>query len=71
MIPTSIACSDMAVMTAARDSKHIAWVSMEGKPEPAVRFDGVKQIFIRDPDGYRSENNDALKVRTPETGSLR
>ncbi len=57
----SIACSDMAVMTASLDAKHIRWESMEGKPEPAVRFDGVKQIFIKDPDGYWIEINDALK----------
>jgi hypothetical protein len=25
---------------------------MEGKREPAVRFDGVKQIFVKDPDGF-------------------
>ncbi len=59
----SIACSDMAAMTASLDAKHIPWTSMEGKPEPAVRFDGVKQIFVKDPDGYWIEINDALKVR--------
>jgi lactoylglutathione lyase len=61
----SIACSDIAVMTASLDAKHIPWASMEGKPEPAVRFDGVKQIFVKDPDGYWIEINDALKVRPP------
>ena len=59
----SIACSDMAVMTASLDAKHIQWASMEGKPKPAVRFDGVKQIFVKDPDGYWIEINDALSIR--------
>lgn len=62
----SIACSDMAVMTASLDAKHIEWASMEGKHEPAKRFDGVKQVFIKDPDGYWIEINDALKVKAPE-----
>ena len=53
-------------MTASLDAKHIIWASMEGKHEPAVRFDGVKQIFIQDPDGYWIEINDALKVQPPE-----
>ena len=57
----SLACDDMDKMTAALDAKHIAWSSMEGKPTPAVRFDGVKQVFIKDPDGYWIEINDALK----------
>ena len=62
----AIACADMTAMTASLDAKHIAWASMEGKREPAVRFDGVRQIFIRDPDGYWIEINDALKVHSPE-----
>jgi lactoylglutathione lyase len=59
----SIACSDIDVMIASLDAKHIPWSSMEGKPTPAVRFDGTKQIFIKDPDGYWIEINDALKKR--------
>ncbi len=61
----AIACADITAMTASLDAKHIAWASMEGKPEPAVRFDGVRQIFIRDPDGYWIEINDALKSQSP------
>jgi catechol 2,3-dioxygenase-like lactoylglutathione lyase family enzyme len=59
----SIACEDMAAMTASLDARHIPWASMDGKSEPAVRFDGVKQIFIKDPDGYWIEINDALKAK--------
>jgi lactoylglutathione lyase len=44
----SIACADMESMIASLDAKHIPWSSMDGKAEPAVRFDGVKQIFIKD-----------------------
>jgi len=62
----SIACADMAAMTASLDAKHVAWSSMDGKAQPAVRFDGVKQIFIKDPDGYWIEINDALKERIGE-----
>lgn len=53
-------------MTASLDAKHVAWSSMDGKAQPAVRFDGVKQIFIKDPDGYWIEINDALKERIGE-----
>jgi lactoylglutathione lyase len=57
----AIACDDMDKMTASLDAKHIPWASIDGKSAPAVRFDGVKQIFIKDPDGYWIEINDALK----------
>ena len=63
----SIACADLGAMTASLDARHIAWSSMEGKHEPAVRFDGVKQIFIRDPDGYWIEINDALGTKSAIT----
>jgi len=59
----SIACDDIDTMIASLEAKHIPWASMEGKPTPAVRFDGIKQIFIKDPDGYWIEINDALKKR--------
>lgn len=59
----SLACEDMDKMMASLDAKHIHWESMEGKPTPAVRFDGVKQIFVQDPDGYWIEINDAAKKK--------
>ena len=65
--PLSIACTDLGVMTPSLDAKHIAWLSMEGKHEPAVRFDGVKQVFIKDSDGYWIEINDALGTKSPGT----
>jgi lactoylglutathione lyase len=59
----SFACDDMEKMTNALDAKRVHWESMEGKACPAVRFDGVKQIFIKDPDGYWIEINDAAKKK--------
>lgn len=59
----AVACGSMDAMTAALDAKGIAWSSMEGKKVPQVRPDGVKQIFVQDPDGYWIEINDALKAR--------
>ena len=36
---------------------------MAGNHSPQVRSDGVRQIFIQDPDGYWIEVNDAPKVK--------
>jgi lactoylglutathione lyase len=36
---------------------------MDGRDVPQVRSDGVKQIFVQDPDGYWIEINDAAKYR--------
>jgi hypothetical protein len=45
------------------DRRHVAWSNMEGGHSPQVRSDGVKQIFIQDPDGYWIEVNDSLKEK--------
>jgi lactoylglutathione lyase len=57
----AIACASMSGMIAELDKKHISWTDIQGKHEPQTRPDGVKQIFIRDPDGYWIELNDSLK----------
>ena len=57
----AVACGSMDAMIASLDRKGIAWTDITGKHAPQVRPDGVKQIFVRDPDGYWVEINDALK----------
>lgn len=64
----AIACADMDAMIASLQAKKIAWADMQGHAAPQVRPDGVKQIFIRDPDGYWIEINDALKAQSPPAG---
>jgi catechol 2,3-dioxygenase-like lactoylglutathione lyase family enzyme len=48
--------------------RRIAWSDFAGNQSAvgAVRTDGVRQIFFRDPDGYWIEVNDALKVSTTQ-----
>lgn len=43
--------------------RHVAWFDFAGKSGAVstARSDGVRQIFLRDPDGYWIEVNDALK----------
>ncbi len=61
----AIACADMDAMIARLSANAIPWTDITGAPRPQIRPDGVKQIFIRDPDGYWIEINDALKPRPP------
>lgn len=44
-------------------ARGMTWSDFAGKPGAigAVRTDGVRQIFFKDPDGYWIEVNDALK----------
>jgi hypothetical protein len=37
---------------------------MEGEHSPQVRSDGVRHIFVQDPDGYWIEINDSLKKKS-------
>lgn len=43
--------------------RHVAWFDFAGQrgAVSTARSDGVRQIFLRDPDGYWIEVNDALK----------
>lgn len=59
----ALACADMDSFIAQLDRRHVAWSNMEGGHSPQVRSDGVKQIFIQDPDGYWIEVNDSLKEK--------
>jgi lactoylglutathione lyase len=59
----ALACDDMAQMIAKLDARGTAWSDIQGNHKPQIRADGVQQIFIRDPDGYWIEINDALKTR--------
>ncbi len=59
----ALACGDMDAFTANLDARHIPWSNMDGGHTPQIRGDGVKQIFIQDPDGYWIEINDALKQK--------
>jgi len=59
----ALACADMDVMIQTLSEKSIPWSDFEGAKSPQIRADGVKQIFVQDPDGYWIEINDALKSR--------
>lgn len=59
----ALACADMDAMMRTLAEKNIPWTDIEGRHVAQVRQDGVKQIFVQDPDGYWIEINDALKAR--------
>jgi len=59
----AVACADMDVMIRTLKDQNIPWTDIEGRKAPQVRADGVKQIFVQDPDGYWIEINDALARR--------
>ena len=59
----ALACADMDAVISKLDAHHVLWTNMEGGHVPQVRSDGVKQIFVQDPDGYWIEINDAAKDR--------
>ena len=57
----ALACDSMDALIARLETKGIPWSDINGKPEVQIRPDGVKQIFVRDPDGYWIEVNDEMK----------
>jgi catechol 2,3-dioxygenase-like lactoylglutathione lyase family enzyme len=59
----AVACADMDAFIAKLDARHLSWTNMEGGHAPQVRSDGIRQIFIQDPDGYWIEINDSLKEK--------
>ena len=59
----ALACPDLTAMVARLDRMHVAWADMSGARRLQKRPDGVTQIFIRDPDGYDIELNDAPSGR--------
>jgi len=51
---------DLAKVTAWLDQRHLVWTDLAGKPRTMqVRFDGVRQIYVQDPDGYWLEVGDS------------
>lgn len=55
----ALACTDLPAVIPRLDSAHVPWTDMTGSHRLQKRPDGVTQIFIRDPDGYDIELNDA------------
>jgi lactoylglutathione lyase len=58
----ALACANLDAMAARLDTLHVAWADMEGRHAIQTRPDRVRQIFVRDPDGYDIEINDAAKL---------
>ena len=51
---------DLATVTAWLDAHHLAWTNFTGEPHTMqLRFDGVRQIYVQDPDGYWLEVGDS------------
>lgn len=51
---------DLATVTRWLDRHHILWTNSAGEPRTMqVRFDGVRQIYLQDPDGYWLEVGDS------------
>ncbi|WP_445191548.1 VOC family protein [Sphingomonas sp. Tas61C01] len=54
---------DLATVTAWLDRHHLVWTNLGGTPRTMqTRFDGVRQIYVQDPDGYWLEIGDARGV---------
>ena len=52
--------SDVVGFSKKLDEKNINWFNAGGKPKVITnRIDGVHQVFLKDPDGYWIEVNDA------------
>ncbi|MFS0773806.1 VOC family protein [Sphingomonas sp. 1P08PE] len=57
---------DLATVTAWLDRHNIVWTDLAGKPRTMqVRFDGVRQIYAQDPDGYWLEIGDSRGKPAP------
>ncbi|ATY32507.1 VOC family protein [Sphingomonas psychrotolerans] len=61
----AIAVASLDPILALLKARGQGWSDIAGKPGAinASRTDGIRQIFIQDPDGYWIEVNDALKRR--------
>ncbi|WP_084582051.1 VOC family protein [Sphingomonas azotifigens] len=54
---------DLATVTAWLDAHHLVWTNFTGEPRKMqLRFDGVRQIYVQDPDGYWLEVGDSRGV---------
>ncbi|UVO51495.1 VOC family protein [Sphingomonas sp. SUN019] len=65
----AITTADLAPVVAALKERGISYTDFAGRVGAigSSRGDGVHQIFLRDPDGYWLEVNDALASRPPQT----
>lgn len=59
----ALSVPDLDAMIRRLEARGLPWSDINGRPAPQVRSDGVRQIFIRDPDGYWIEINDAMGRR--------
>lgn len=58
--------ADLATVTAWLDRHGTVWTDLAGKPRTIqVRFDGVRQIYTQDPDGYWLEIGDSRGLPKP------
>ncbi len=54
---------DLATVTAWLDQRHLVWTDLAGTQRTMqLRFDGVRQIYVQDPDGYWLEIGDSRGV---------
>jgi lactoylglutathione lyase len=54
---------DLATVTAWLDRHNLVWTNLAGTPRTMqIRFDGVRQIYVQDPDGYWLEIGDSRGV---------
>ncbi|WP_394647997.1 VOC family protein [uncultured Sphingomonas sp.] len=59
----AIHVDDLASVTAWLDAHKRPWTDLAGKPRTMqTRFDGVRQIYTQDPDGYWLEVSDSRGV---------
>lgn len=57
---TCFSIASVEAFTVILKQKGMSWVDRDGKPDTITnRIDGVKQIWVQDPDGYWVEINDA------------
>jgi len=61
----AIAVASLDPILAKLKARGMGWSDVAGKPGAiqALRTDGIRQIFLQDPDGYWIEVNDALNKR--------
>jgi lactoylglutathione lyase len=61
----AIAVADLAPVIAFLDAREMLWTDAQGRSGKVqdTRTDKVRQIYVRDPDGYWVEVNDKLKER--------
>lgn len=55
----ALACSDFDTLIVHLNTLRVPWTDMDGHHTIQTRPDHVRQIFVRDPDGYNIEINDA------------